>query len=216
MNLFSVFQLLHKNCCKVRKKQVHFPSFFIAWLGFSPFAFAFMQESESENRVIRYCRPYSSASSSTFLRGAINHIENTLFSNLPSLSSSSPALSHYNIYPLQTSKYNHHYLRCAINHIENTPFSNLHPYPHHHLHYIIIIFPTIKPQNTTTIISDVQLITKKTTSSTSIFINDHPFLPTTIQPQNTIISSFSSSFKILSSVQKVGWLEGVNLDTAIL
>ena len=62
----------------------------------------------------------------------------------------------------------------------------------------------------------IQLITKKTTSSTSIFRNDHPFLPTTIQPQNTIISSFSSSFKILSSVQKVGWLEGVNLGTAIL
>ena len=89
-------------------------------------------------------------------------------------------------------------------------------YAHHHLHYLIIIFPTIKPQNTTTIISDVQLITKKTTSSTSIFRNDHPFLSTTIQPQNTIISSFSSSFKILSSVQKVGWLEGVNLGTAIL
>ena len=175
-----------------------------------------MQESESENGVIRYCRPYSSASSSTFLRGAINHIENTLFSNLPSLSSSLSALSHYNLSLLQTSKYNHHYLRCAINHTENTPFSNLHPYPHHHLHYIIIIFPTIKPQNTTTIISDVQLITKKTTSSTSIFRNDHPFLPTTIQPQNTIISSFSSSFKILSSVQKVGWLEGVNLGAAIL
>ena len=51
--------------------------------------------------------------------------ENTLFSNLPSLSSSSPALSHYNILLLQTSKYNHHYLRCAINHQENNLF-NLH------------------------------------------------------------------------------------------
>ena len=95
----------------------------------------------------------------------------------PSLSSSSLALSHDYLSLIQTSKYNHH-LRCAINHIENTPFSNLHPYPHHHLHYIIIIFPTIKPQNTTTIISDVQLITKKTTSfPTSIFRKDHPFLP---------------------------------------
>ena len=143
-----------------------------------------------------------------------SHRKHPLFQP-PSLSSSSLALSHDYLSLIQTSKYNHH-LRCAINHIENTLFSNLHPYPHHHLHYIIIIFPTIKPQNTTTIISDVQLITKKTTSSTSIFRNDHPFLPTTIQPQNTIISSFSSSFKILSSVQKVGWLEGVNLGTAIL
>ena len=100
--------------------------------------------------------------------------------------------------------------------LKTPSFPTSHPYPHYHLHYLIIIFPTIKPKNTTAIISDVQLITKKTTSSTSIFRNDHPFLPTTIQPQNTIISSFSSSFKILSSVQKVGWLEGVNLGTAIL
>ena len=105
----------------VRKKQVHFPSCFIAWLGFPPFAFAYMQESESENGVIRYCRPYSSASSSTFLRGAINHIENTLFSNLPSLSSSLSALSHYNLSLLQTSKYNHHHLRCAIKTTQKTP-----------------------------------------------------------------------------------------------
>ena len=145
-----------------------------------------------------------------FLRGAINHIENTLFSNLhpyphphlhyliiifpsfkpqntitiisdvqlkphrkhllfqpPSLSSSSLALSHDYLSLIQTSKYNHH-LRCAINHIENTLFSNLHPYPHHHLHYLIIIFPTIKPQNTATIISDAYLIF--VTNATSIFV----------------------------------------------
>ena len=73
--------------------------------------------------------------------------------------------------------------------LKTPSFPTCHPYPHPYLHYLIIIFPSFKPQNTTTIISDVNHI------ENTPFSNLHPYphhhlhyiiiIFPTIKPQNT-------------------------------